>query len=378
MTGYEFIFSGKPVKRLYRHIFFWLVLAMHFIIQNLMIGGFNEGLRHRSFSESAFKAIFFFPFYFISVYIFIYGLLPHYFFPRRYGLFLFWIAVLIGGNFIAASLSGALYMHVAWQMPLDAITFNDDKYNAVVNGIFFPISILGITGGIKLAKKWYLEQNENNRLAKEKITHELQLLKTQLHPRFLFHSLHTIKKNILLQPTLAASLILQLSDLLSYILYESDRTWVLLDKELEIIKSYVELQRKSMGSKLTIEMNVSGVTQAKYIFPLLLLSFIENIFNLFLKENQKKLTLKLNVTVSDTRLDFYLICSDFLHKLPDPLEINQQFFNLEKQLYFIYPTAPPLTIESGEENMTIAIHLPLNINISKKEIAVQNEIHEFL
>lgn len=378
MTGYEFIFSGKPVKRLYRHTFFWLVLVMHFIIQNLMIGGFNEGLRHRSFAESAFYAIFFFPFYFVSAYIFIYSLLPHYFFQRRYALFLFWVTMLIGANFIAASLSGALYMHIAWQIPLDTITLNDDKYNAVVNGIFFPISILGITGGIKLAKKWYLEQNENNRLAKEKITHELQLLKTQLHPRFLFHSLHTIKKNILLQPTLAASLILQLSDLLSYILYESDRKWILLDKELEIIKNYVDLQRKSMGNKLTIEMNVAGVTQAKYIFPLLLLSFVENIFDLFLKENQKKLSLKLHVTVSDTRLDFDLDCSNFSDKLPDPLEINRQFFNLQKQLYFIYPTAPPLTIESGDENIIIAIHLPLKINISKKEIAVQNEIHEFL
>jgi hypothetical protein len=378
MTGYEFIFSNKPAGRLYRHIFFWLVLTTHFIIQNLMIGGFNEGIRHRSVAQSAFNALFFFPFYVISVYVFMDRLLPRYFFQHRYGLFFFWVAVLIVCNFITCSLSGALYMHMAWQIPFDKIAFNDDKYNAVVNGFFLPISILGITGGIKLAKKWYIEQKENDRLAKEKIIRELQLLKTQLHPRFLFHSLHTIKKNILSMPALAASLILQLSDLLSYMLYESDRRWVLLDKELEIIKSYIELKKKSMGRRLTIEMNVSGITSAKYVFPLLLLSFVENVFDLILKENKKNPSLKLYVTVLDMQLDFHLTCNHFLDKPHDPGEIKRQFFNLEKQLCFIYPAAHQFTIASNEENITIVIRLPLHKISTKEKIALQNEMHELL
>lgn len=378
MTGYEFIFSDKPVKCLYRHTVFWLVLAVHFIIQNLMIGGFNEGLSHRSVAESAFNALFFFPIYIMSTYIFMSRLLPVYFFRLRYGAFFFWAGALIVCNFIACSLSGALYMHIAWQTPYNVITFNDDKYNAVVNGFFLPVTIFGIAGGIKLAKNWYLQQKENERLATEKIMRELQLLKMQLHPRFLFHSLHTIKKNIPLRPALAASLILQLSDLLSYILYESDRKWVLLDKEIDIIKSYLELQKKSMGIGLTIEMNVHGTTSSKYVFPLLLLSFVENIFDLFLKENQKHPSLKLYLTVSDMRLDFNIICSHFSEKLHHEMEVRQQFLKLEKQLCFIYPTTQPIITASSEGTMTIVASLPLQIDGTVKEIAAQNETHEFL
>ncbi len=69
MTGYDFIFSDKRTKRLYRHFLFWLILLLHFIIQNLIVGGAKEALEWRGFRDSAFNAFFFFPFlYRISLY----------------------------------------------------------------------------------------------------------------------------------------------------------------------------------------------------------------------------------------------------------------------------------------------------------------------
>ena len=377
MTGYEFIFSDKPVKRIYRHLLFWLVLILHFIIQNLIVGGANEAIKPRSFADSALNALFFFPVYILSAYIFMNILLPVYFFRRRYILFFFWLAGLIILDFVACSLCGVLYLHNVLHVPFSDITFNNNRYNAFVNGLFLPIAIFGITGGIKLAKNWYLEQKESERLAKEKITRELQLLKSQLHPRFLFHSLHTVKKHIRLYPLLAANLIMQLSDLLSYILYESDRQWVLLDKELEIIKSYIELQQKSRPGKLIEEINVSGVTSAKYISPLLLLSFIENIFDFFLHENQHS-ALKLYITVEDKRLDYALYFTWF-SATPDP-DVKEKFTNLEKQLLNIYPGTHHLEIVSDAEKITIMLSLPLyNSSTSSSEnMAIQNEIHELL
>ena len=80
-----------------------------------------------------------------------------------------------------------------------------------------------------------LQQRENERLAKQKLATELQLLKTSIHPRFLFHSLHTVQRYINNSPSQSSALILELSDLLSYVLYEKDENWVELEKELEII-----------------------------------------------------------------------------------------------------------------------------------------------
>ncbi len=152
----------------------------------------------------------------------------------------------------------------------------------------------------------------------------------------------------------------------------------MLEKEIEIIKRYVELQKKSRGSKLHIEMNISGVVSGKYIFPLLLFSFIENAFDFILKNTQKLPFLKLLITVWDRRLDYHLTCNHFLKKSHDPLEVKQQFVNLEKQLHSINPGVHQLTITSDEESMTIKISLPVHKINPKDEPIIKDEIHELL
>ena len=381
MTGYEFIFSNKPGKRLYRHFVFWAILALHFIIQNLIVGTrVNEALRSHSFIISSLDALFFFPIYVLSVYAFINVVLPVYLFPRRYILFFCWTICLLIFDFIACFFSGALYMLLTSQIPFNEITFDNNKYNAVVNGLFLPIVILGVSGGIKLTKKWYLEQKENERLAKEKISRELQILKTQLHPRFLFHSLHTVKKHIQSNSLLAANLILHLSDLLSYILYESDQEWVLLDKELEIIKSYIDLEKKSSNDRLAAELNISGITSGKYISPLLLLSSIETSFDYFLTDNQNDPSLELILTVWDYHLDYHLICNRFSDKHNEPTEVKPKFINLEKQLQYVYPDLHQFEITSDKLNITITLKLPVyrEGDTNNKVIVSQNELHELL
>jgi len=232
--------------------------------------------------------------------------------------------------------------------------------------LFLPVVIFGIAGGIKFAKNWYLEQKETQRLAREKISKELQLLKNQLHPRFLFYSLHTVKKHITLHPMLAANLILQLSDLLSYILYESDREWVLLDKEIEIIKSYIELQKKSCTNKLDTEIAVSGDTSGKYISPLLLLSFVENAFDSLLQENQEAPSLHLHLSVKGLHVQCQLCCTGFSEKQPHASDVKEKFINPEKQLQFIYPDTHKLEITSNATSTTLQLSLPLYDNFTKR------------
>ncbi len=378
MTGFEFIFSNKPVNRLYRHVLFWAVLALHFVIQNLLIGGFNESLKQRSFSESVYYLLFFLPTYILDAYILLYILIPVYFIPRKYALFLVWIVVLIIIGCVASTLLGALYMHLAWHMPFYTITFNSNKYNLVVNGLFLPVTILVISGGIKITKSWYFEQKENERLAKEKINGELQLLKNQLHPRFLFYSLNTIKRNILLHPGLAANLILRLSDLLSYLLYESDRQWIALEKELEIIKSYAEFQKRSRRSKFDTDICVSGITSGKYTVPLLLLSFIESSFDFILKENQKHLSLKLFITVGDDYLDYNMVFNRFLNKLNGVSIAKVHFFTIEKQLRLTYPNTYKFTININDQDMAININLPLHLANLEEDNIVKEKLYELL
>jgi Histidine kinase len=377
MTSYDFIFSNNPGPKASRHFAFWIVLIFHFIIQNLMIGGVNEGLKSRGFADSAFNALFFFPVYILFVYVLIESVLPLFLFRRKYILsFVLFVGILFT-NFLLCYFSGAFYLEIVQHLSFEQITFDINEYNVVVNGLFVPVAIYGVACGIKLSKKWYSEQKETERLVREKISWELQLLKTQLHPRFLFHSLHTIKEHIRSSSPFSAGLILQFSDLLSYILYESDKKYQLIETEIKMIRSYVDLEQKSIGGPLTTEINISGDGERKYISPLLLLSFIEVSFDCYLIDHPKDPSLKLSISIWDDHLDYHLICNRFFDKRNDPVEIKRKFIRLEKQLNILYPANHHIEIISNSCDITVVLNIPVASKMNR-DIVFQNEAYELL
>ncbi len=88
MTSQEFIFSNKPYHRLCRHVIFWLVLSLHFLYQNLIVGGAHEALKPRSLIESLIYTFYFLPIYILSTYLFIYLVIPAFFLKKTIQPFL--------------------------------------------------------------------------------------------------------------------------------------------------------------------------------------------------------------------------------------------------------------------------------------------------
>ena len=153
-------------------------------------------------------------------------------------------------------------------------------WTSITSGLLSAPKIICAAAAVKLLKRWWLKQKEKERLEKEKLITDLQLLKAQMHPEFLFSSLDNIclmtqKKNI----AGASMLLLKLADILSYILYECDDKLVLLEKEIKVIKDYLVLEKNRMGNRLEIDVAVKGPTGSKMITPLLLFPFIENSFS---------------------------------------------------------------------------------------------------
>ncbi|MEO8416222.1 MAG: histidine kinase [Ginsengibacter sp.] len=368
MTGYEFIFSDKPSIRLGRHLSFWIAFGVHFFIQGLLVPGVNEALTPRTSSESLINISYFLPVYIISVYIFIEIVIPRLLFKAK---FLFFAVATIGlllFNFFACYLSGLLYEHIELKMPYSAITFADNKYHAIVNGLFISVIILFITGGIKVAKKWFQKQRENEALAKQKIDSELQLLKIQINPRFLFNSLHTVKDHIINQSSRSPQLILQVSDLLSYILYESDQQYVPLEKELEMITDYIGLEENSVGGTMAMKVVISGDVTDKYITPLILLSIVETEFEYFLEKKLKEFTSLLNIDVRGQQLDLQIEYTTFNNEFFEPFVLNEKFDGIRKQLNNLYPGNHHFYIESIPGNVTIFLkNVPLYIAQPAKE-----------
>ena len=134
---------------------------------------------------------------------------------------------------------------------------------AAWNGWGLMMAVNGFAAVIKLMKTYYLEHSEQERLKQQKTNHELQLLKSQLNSRFLFDALQGIQLHVRNQSPGSSNLILRLSDLLSYVLYENDAKTVLLDKELEIIEGYLNLEKESNRNKIDFRVTKTGDTDRK-------------------------------------------------------------------------------------------------------------------
>jgi hypothetical protein len=132
--------------------------------------------------------------------------------------------------------------------------------------------------GIHYIKQWYIKEQRNLQLQKENTDAQLQLLTAQVHPHFLFNSLNNIYSQALNESPKSSKMIMGLSDLLRYILYEGRKPLVPLDKELQMVLEYINLEKIRYGNKLDLHYLIADKTKHIYIAPLLLLPFIENCF----------------------------------------------------------------------------------------------------
>jgi len=136
--------------------------------------------------------------------------------------------------------------------------------------------IVGLYSLFYLAQSWYENQQRVQQLLQEKTLAELELLKSQVQPHFIFNTLNNIYSEALRQSPGTAKLIAHLSSFLKYNLYESKQANVSLDSEIQYLKHYLELEKNRYADKLDASVNIYDKVSDLSIAPLLLLPLIEN------------------------------------------------------------------------------------------------------
>ena len=169
----------------------------------------------------------------------------------------------------------------------------------------------------------------------EKITAELQLLKAQVHPHFLFNTLNNIYSFSMANSPKTPELILKLSSLLSYILHDCKTDEVRLEKEIGIMKNYIDLERERYGNKIEIAWNVDGEISDRCIAPLLMLPFLENAFKHGASEQIEKSWVSVDISVHKNVLRCKIANSK--NEYVPYSERGIGIANVKKRLEFIYP-----------------------------------------
>ena len=229
--------------------------------------------------------------------------------------------------------------------------------------IFSPRSIFAlfstgwIAASIKLVKRWYEEKETQQRLEKEKLIVELQLLKSQLHPHFLFNTLNSLYSLTLDRSQQAPELVLKLASLLRYILYECNESYILLDKEIENIRNYMELEQSRFCERLDISLSFTGDTAGRSIAPLLLLPFIENSIKHGTSEQLEKSWIHLHLHVENDLLTFKLINNRDEEPQTDAEGLGLR--NVQRRLQLLYPGLHTLKLTPEDDTYMVFLTIAL-------------------
>jgi len=226
----------------------------------------------------------------------------------------------------------------------------------------FYIFILACSIVLKTLSEIYTSQQNKLVAETHRTSAELNYLRKQTNPHFLFNALNSIYSLAYKKSDLVRDAIVTLSEMMRYMLYETDNKSVFLEKELNYIQNYIELQKLRLSNIENIFINIHGDTKNKYIEPLLLITFVENAFKY--GTDYKGVTyVKIKITIEGNSLDFW-IENRIENHIKDPENSGIGMTNMENRLNLIYPNAHKLTII--ETNDKYSLHLNLKLDQLKE------------
>jgi two-component system LytT family sensor kinase len=140
------------------------------------------------------------------------------------------------------------------------------------------IYLLGLATAAKFAKDWMLQKQQLQEIERTQVATELAFLRSQIQPHFFFNTLNNLYSLTLQRSDRAPDVVLKLSSVMSYMLYESSAPLVPLDKEIGNLENYIALEKLRFGDRLSLSFEKKGAMESVRIPPLLLLPFVENSF----------------------------------------------------------------------------------------------------
>ncbi|GAB3983627.1 hypothetical protein GCM10028806_57120 [Spirosoma terrae] len=238
-------------------------------------------------------------------------------------------------------------------------TSGNTFFFAMMAGLRGAITIGGFAVAIKLIKVWYLKQQAYQQIDREKLQAELELLKSQVHPHFLFNTLNNLYSLTLNKSDHASAVVLKLSDLLRYMLYECNVPAVSLKKELDFLRNYIALEQLRYGDRLDMSVSISGDHEHKLIAPLLLIPFLENAFKHGTSEQLEQAWMHVELSVQGTTLKFKVINSRETMPHEETYTGGIGLQNVQKRLQLLYPNKHDLRIVAGEETFMVMLSVEL-------------------
>ncbi len=274
------------------HLLFWILIVTYFAWGF----GFQENTK-----SSFIAGLFLLPGHFIMVYTVLYFLVPRYLLKRKFLHFFL-------GMFCLVIICFFVYSFIT-QLPIGKYRNVSRSYFTIGRNIMPFLHVGAIAASIKLLKHWYFQEKLTLDAEQQKSVAELKLLKAQLHPHFLFNTLNNLYSHTLESSPKSPEIVMKLSGLLRFMIYESNSARIPLSKELELLQSYISLEQLRYGDRLDISITISGSIEKFQIAPLLLLPFLENAFKHGTSKQIDQCWISFNLAMEGNTMRFKLVNS---------------------------------------------------------------------
>lgn len=372
---YPFIFSDAPKYRIWRHLAFWV---FWWLAQALLYSVIGFGTKYGyalQLLDSTLESLFYIIAHIFLAYTLMYFVLPRYLLKQRYWQTALWTVIFFfGAAVISTILSISIIPEIREWILHDTTPGRYLRQRAMGNvhkslmaGLRGAITIGGIAAAIKLMKHWYVKEQRNLQLQKENAEAQLQLLKAQVHPHFLFNTLNNIYSHTQNTAPVASQLVMGLSDMLRFMLYECNQPQVPLEKELKMVQDYISLEQIRYDDNLDVHVDLPANTNNLAIAPLLLLPLVENCFKHGTSHMIDQPWLNLHVTLENNRMFVKLMNGKF-NEVTKTNYKGIGIMNVRKRLDLLYPGKHELAITDEEDVFIVKLWLELEkLPLTKKE-----------
>lgn len=329
-------------KRWLLHVIFWVAI--------LLLYGIFFGRRNNNYLQTLFFVGLLMPVVIAATYFFNYYLIPRFIIAGRYRLF-----ILYSCYTILTALF--LEMMVALLTFLVMAELRVHNMSPASVDIFFLLSsflvVLFLGVAIKMVSFWRQSKNDYQALARERIEMELKFLKAQLNPHFLFNTLNNLYYLTTEKSDKAPQAILQLSEILDYVMHSSKSVFIPLEKELKQVENYIALELLRYEDRVNITTKLSGDLNKYEIGPMILITLIENAFKHGVMPIAGKAWINFFVDEKDSGL--FISISNSAHGAKPRNGIGLE--NLRSQLNHLYKDDYQLNIDAKPNEFSVNLIL---------------------
>jgi two-component system LytT family sensor kinase len=357
LLSYLFEFIKNLV--IYKKVTVFAEISLHILIIGMLyllrITGYPQWTPENEPFLFLFKALYSLVLLTISLsffYLNAFWFIPHFLSKGKYVLYFSLLLLLIP---LSMMLEWALY-----SVPLFTAQQTAVLTKTIIPSLPFKLLILAASFLYRFTKDWFKHENLRRQLESDKMVAELDLLKFQVHPHFLFNTLNNIYSQAMQEnsPKTVQS-IAGLSGLMRYMLEDCKQDLVLLTRELEYIQQYINLQklRTDRQNKITTDFKIDHSCEL-LIAPMLMISFIENAFKHGISMSSPSF-IDIKIDLITDELGFSVQNSVHSHK-DKPVSTGLGLVNVRQRLTHLYPDSHKLTVEQKDGIFNVNLKIKLS------------------